>query len=244
MAPRLIHDPFIAAFLKASLAPVAPRRYSSDALLPTTLKLVREYETRAARNPAWLVPATLSRLEKGVLMAQRRLANRPRETTRYREVFYATARRDAFRIVLGDTDPRQVKPAHRPATREERMRLARYKHERKWRMAALEQLLITYEDARLRAASALDSYERISAQVRLTQEEAEEELAGRRRIKLNARTPRTYVAKLKELSAQRRVARRAEREARAAASVLRHKVARLRERIEVLRLRITGMEKF
>jgi len=240
----VIDDPFIKSFLSASLVVNQNRRYAANALLPTTLKLLREYETRAARNPAWLVPDTLSRLEKGVLLAQRRLANRPQEGTRYRKLFYATARRDAFRLVLGGTDSRQAEPAHRPLTRAERVKLANWRHERKWRMAALDQLLITYEDARLKAAAALDSYERISAQVRLTQEEAEEELAGRRRTKLNARTPRELVAKLKELSEQRRVARRAEREARTAASVLRHKVARLRERIEMLGVRITDVEKF
>lgn len=240
----MINDPFIKSYLSAILVVNQNRRYSTSALLPTTLKLVREYEARAQRNPGWLVPATLTKLERGVLLAQRKLANRPNEGTRYRELFYATARRDAFRLVLGGTDARQAEPLIRPLTRPERVKLACWRHERKWRMAALDQLLITYEEARLKAAATLDSYERISAQVRLTQEEAEEELAGRRRTKLNARTPRDFTAKLAELSEQRRVARRAEREARAAASVLRHKVARLRERIEVLRLRITGMEKF
>lgn len=244
-----MNDPFIKSFLSANFKINPQRRYSDPALRVTVMKYTRHVQDRADKNPGWLTPKTLHKLDSAVRRAETALsrASFPKVIAkRRRQLFYTVAHRDAFRIVLGVTDPKQLddylpdRVYRDPAVAK---RLATWRYERRWRSKRLEQLLVTYQQQRLARGKAQLAYEQARASVALAQREIDMERAGRRMLNPNARAERGSKARLDGLKAVARTARRQWLDAEHVWRVTREQVRRLRERVAVLEARIAENEK-
>lgn len=241
-------DPYMKSYLTAVLSLNPSRRYSPAAITPVATRLARQYEERARTSPGWLTTQTLAEYELAVRKAARALASRcslDARKERRRALFYATARCEAFRMVLNDVEPGATTLKRLPLPAGMARKLAEWRYEHKWRSRRLESLEVTYEELRVTLGEAKLSYDRISAELSLAQDEKEFDLAGRRQARgLGARSTRATAHRLHMLKDRRDHAKDALRRAQARFTSVRNKRARCRARIELLEQRIADNEKF
>lgn len=236
-----MHDYYMEGYLTALLSHKTGIRYSPASLIPTTLRIAKTYEARALRNPKWLSADTLATLERAVSMASAALATRKTAADiklRRRNLFYAMARRDAFRMVLGYTDPTELAIAMAPNAKRN-PRVPAWRYELKWRTARRDALIHQYQQLHGDHERARLAYDRARAALSLTQSEKEFDLAGKRKAHgLNVRSSRETAQRVRDMRDAVRVARKNMREAEVNYRAIRDRKRKLDARIALLEQRI------
>jgi hypothetical protein len=238
-----MHDYYVEGYLTALLAQKTGVRYSPASLAPTALKLAKQYEARALRNPSWLSADTLATLERAATMAGAALATR--KTTadiklRRRALFYAMARRDAFRMVLGYTDPAELALAMGPRVKAN-PRVPTWRYEHKWRSAKRESLMRAYHELKAEHDAARLELDRARAALSLTLSEKEFDLAGKRKARgLSVRSSRETAQRVRDMRAGVRAARARVRAVQADWRKVRDRKRKLDARIALLEQRIVA----
>ena len=230
------------------------RRYSTAALLPTTLKLAAQYHKHSLVAPAQYTPAAFASAERAVKRAAKVLASGTSSTTskivqRRREsaLFYAVARRDALRLVLREIDPGSV-PANGSTLAKRRppgvaAKLARCRYHLKLQRNAEPSLVLDYQQARELMVAAQMKVDRAKAELYLALDEQEQTLLQRRVERGDkARRPRGSVVMVQAL---RDALKQTDRECvllTRDARVLYQRLARCRTRIRALEANIVEIE--
>lgn len=241
----MIHDYYIEGYLTALLPHKPGTRYAPASLVPTAIKLAKQFEARARRNPAWLSADTLNTLERAATMAGAALATR--KTTadiklRRRALFYALARRDAFRMVLGYTDPVALALAMAPKTKAN-PRVPSWRYEHKWRSAKRDSLMRAYHELKTEHDAARLAFDRARAALSLTIEEKEFDLAGKRKARgLSVRSSRETAQRVRDMRADVRAARARVRTVQADWRKVRDRKRKLDARIALLEQRIAEVQ--
>lgn len=217
------------------------RRYSGTALVVLTKRRMAEFAQRAEHDPAWLTADTLRSFELALRHAiGRRTKARDPESMRRNtaHVFYATANRDAFKAVLLDTEPstKLLTRSHRPPGVSAKLATSRMLL--KYAERDLPQRVLAYEEASAAEFEQQRLYARTWAALDEHQHAIEQARATARIARgANARAPRSMTLKLVELKASVRQQfqhlrnlRDITRQAKAALTRKRARVATLRER--------------
>jgi len=229
------------------------RRYSDPALLLVTAQYTNTVYARAARNPAYLSAKTMASLNRAVKAANTRVTNAVTKIGIRRaraRLFYATAMRDAFTIVLRQTQPsasalrmpNPTNPSRKYAAPDTAGKLAAWRHEIRWRTRKVNSLNDTYQELREQYERRRQTYEQARARLAILVDDQEAELALRRQANPNARTPRALATHLTGMKDIVRIARRELREIEGSYQAVRRKVQQGKERIELLRARIEQYE--
>jgi chromosome segregation ATPase len=207
---------------------------------------VREVEAHAARRPAYLCPKTLSNLNAAVARAATLLAKAKHKQAINRgrqRLFYLTARRDAFKLVLTDTQPSAaiLRPRRPPGVA---TKLAAWRYEIRWRERAITSHSEMYQELRAQYERRRQTYDQARAQLAILVDDQDAELILRRKSNPNARTPRELSAKLKGMRDVVRTARRALREVEGDYRTAKAKLRGMRDRVALLVARIEQKENY
>lgn len=228
-------------------SPPAQRRYGPDALAVHTGQLAERLER--ASTP--ITADALARAEEGVARAARLLARCGYDTVlrrkRTSQLFYATARRDAIRMLLAERVPAtqsssptstpdkvcmQTSTARRRANLKYRLTIERRK-EAAFAVAAAEATEV--------ARAAHQTLDQLKAQLVLAKDRAQLTLADRRLRRAGARLPPGMRSELDALAAQVRNQRRIVAKLAPAAQAQRGRLARCRTQAAALDAALVAM---
>ena len=258
-----IHDPILFSYFRACggqarsytrwlqqlgvLPPIINRRYSPAALLPATVEAMRKLEAK----PTAISASGVATAEDAVNRAARALSIRtltPIMRRKYEaRLFYATAKRDAIRMLLSDYNPKDLLASSVSRIRREPgvgIKLARARYQLRVSMKVEATAAFEAEQASTLATAAQDEYIAAKARASLRKDEIDHELTVRRvEAERNVRHSPGNKQERDALDRTVRETRKIAQRLTPVAQAKRKRLAAVRDRIEHLRATIAALEK-